>query len=144
MVMATLGVHADGKRRHSPNGTGDFKSITLEELSQIHVTTPSREPVSAFQTPTAIFVITGDDIKRSGATSIPEALRLAPGVEVARIDSNKWSIGIRGLGSLPDCQFIAGVSGEGSVPAELHEVHRLAPHRICEPRIAGSHLYPGK
>ena len=68
-------------------------------MSQIEVTTPSKEPVKAFQTPAAIYVITGEDIRRSGATSIPEALRLAPGVEVARIDANKWSIGIRGFGS---------------------------------------------
>ena len=76
-----------------------LKSLSLEELSQIEVTTPSKEPVKAFQTAAAIYVITGDDIRRSGATSIPEALRLAPGVEVARIDANKWSIGIRGFGS---------------------------------------------
>src|SRR4029077_8736556 len=57
------------------------------------------QPVKAFQTPAAIYVITGEDIRRSGATSIPEALRLAPGAEVARIDGNKWSIGIRGFGS---------------------------------------------
>ncbi len=76
-----------------------LKSLTLEELSQIEVTTPSKEPVKAFQTAAAIYVITGDDIRRSGATSIPEALRMAPGVEVARIDANKWSIGIRGFGS---------------------------------------------
>jgi len=49
--------------------------------------------------PMAIYVITGDEIRRSGATNIPEALRLAPGVEVARIDGNKWSIGVRGFGS---------------------------------------------
>lgn len=49
--------------------------------------------------PMAIYVITGDEIRRSGATSIPEALRLAPGVDVARIDGNKWSIGVRGFGS---------------------------------------------
>jgi iron complex outermembrane receptor protein len=76
-----------------------LKSLSLEELSQIEVTTPSKAPVSAFQTPSAIYVITGEDIRRSGATSIPEALRLAPGVEVARIDSSDWSIGIRGFGS---------------------------------------------
>ncbi len=80
-------------------GASDFKSMTLEELSQIDVTTQSKEPVKAFQTPAAIYVITGEDIRRSGATCIPEALRLAPGVEVARIDSNKWSIGIRGFGT---------------------------------------------
>ena len=51
------------------------------------------------QAPVAIYVITGEDIRRSGATCIPEALRDAPGVEVARIDGNKWSIGIRGFGS---------------------------------------------
>ena len=77
----------------------DLKNLTLEELSQIEVTTPSKAPARAFQTAGAISVITGEDIKRSGATSIPEALRLAPGVEVARIDGNKWSIGIRGFGS---------------------------------------------
>ncbi len=48
-------------------------------------------------TPAAIFVITQEDIRRSGATSIPEVLRLAPGVEVARIDANHWSVAIRGL-----------------------------------------------
>src|SRR5260370_5417796 len=47
----------------------------------------------------AILLISGDEIRRSGATSIPEALRLAPGVDVARIDGNKWSIGVRGFGS---------------------------------------------
>jgi iron complex outermembrane receptor protein len=76
-----------------------LKSLSLEELSQIEVTTPSKEPVKASQTPSAIFVLTGEDIRRSSATSIPAALRLVPGVEVARIDANKWSIGIRGFGS---------------------------------------------
>ncbi|HEY6769096.1 MAG TPA: TonB-dependent receptor, partial [Candidatus Sulfotelmatobacter sp.] len=49
--------------------------------------------------PAAIYVITNEDIARSGVTTIPDALRLAPGVEVARIDSSNWSVGIRGFGS---------------------------------------------
>jgi iron complex outermembrane receptor protein len=76
-----------------------YKTMSLEQLTQIDVTILSREPETAFQTPAAIYVITGQDIRRSGATSIPEALRLAPGVEVARIDGNKWAIGIRGFGT---------------------------------------------
>src|ERR1700722_12440474 len=76
-----------------------LKSLSLEELSQIEVTSVSKEPEKAMQTAAAIYVITGEDIRRSGAPNIPEALRLAPGVEVARIDSSKWSIGIRGFGS---------------------------------------------
>jgi iron complex outermembrane recepter protein len=80
-------------------GPAALKAMSLEELSQIEVTTPSKEPVKAFRSPVAIYVITGEDIRRSGVTTIPDALRLAPGVEVARIDSSKWSVGIRGFGT---------------------------------------------
>src|SRR5579864_3164815 len=79
------------------NGPAALKNLSLEELSQIEVTTPSKAPTKVLQTAAAIYVITGDDIRRAGATTIPEALRLAPGVEVARIDANNWSIGIRGF-----------------------------------------------
>lgn len=75
------------------------KQLTLEQLGEVQVTTATRAPSPVWKTPAAIHVITQEDIRRSGATTIPEALRLAPGVEVARIDSNKWSIGIRGFGS---------------------------------------------
>jgi iron complex outermembrane recepter protein len=80
-------------------GPAALKQLSLEELSQIEVTTPSKEPTKVSQTAAAIYVLTGEDIRRSGATSIPEALRLVPGVEVARIDGSTWSIGIRGFGS---------------------------------------------
>jgi iron complex outermembrane recepter protein len=76
-----------------------LKNLSLEQLSEIEVTTPSKEPVRAFQTAAAIYVITGDDIRRAGVTNIPDALRLAPGVEVAQIDSSDWSVGIRGFGT---------------------------------------------
>jgi iron complex outermembrane receptor protein len=84
-----------------PNADTDnpVKKLSLEQLGNIEVTTASKEPELVRKTPAAIFVITHEDIERSGATTIPEALRMAPGVEVARIDGNKWSIGIRGFGS---------------------------------------------
>jgi len=74
-------------------------NLNLEQLGNVEVTTVSKEPEEIWKTPAAIFVITQDDIRRSGARSIPEALRLAPGVEVSRIDASKWSIGIRGFQS---------------------------------------------
>ena len=80
-------------------GPDTLKNLSLEQLSQIEVTTPSKEPVKAFRTPAAIFVITGEDIRRAGVTNIPDALRLAPGVEVAQINGSTWSIGIRGFGT---------------------------------------------
>src|SRR3954451_19514847 len=76
-----------------------LKQLSLEQLGKIEVTTTSKTPEQVWNTAAAIYVITHDDILRPGATSIPEALRLAPGVEVARIDSNKWAVGIRGFGS---------------------------------------------
>lgn len=75
-----------------------LKQLSLGQLGSVEVTTASRAPVKVARTPAAVHVISQEDIRRSGATSIPEALRLAPGVEVARIDSVKWSLGIRGFG----------------------------------------------
>jgi len=103
LLALTLAVLPAAVRGDTPAsgdpGPSALKKMSLEQLSDIDVTTPSKTPQTVFQTPTAIYVLTGDNIRRSGATSIPEALRMAPGVEVARIDSNKWSIGIRGFGS---------------------------------------------
>jgi len=81
------------------NSGGNLKSLSLEQLGNVEVTTTSKEPEQVWRTPAAIYVITQEDIRRSGATSIPEILRLAPGVEVALIDSDHWSVGIRGFGS---------------------------------------------
>ena len=101
LLLVVPGRLLEGDDDQQPSGPApnQLKTLSLEQLSQIEVTTPTKEPERAFRTPAAIYVITGEDIRRFGATTIPEALRLAPGVEVARIDANKWSIGIRGFGS---------------------------------------------
>src|SRR6267142_1420139 len=75
-----------------------LKQLSLAQLGNIEVTTASKEPEEVWRTPAAIFVITQEDIRRSGATSIPEVLRLAPGVEVAQVDSDHWDVGVRGFG----------------------------------------------
>src|SRR5215831_13945029 len=97
--IGLLGISwAQDTQPNSTSAAAKLKELSLEELSQIVVVSPSKQPTPAFRSPVAIYVITGDDIRRSGATTIPEALRLAPGVEVARIDSSRWSVGIRGFG----------------------------------------------
>ena len=76
-----------------------LKRLTLEELGEIVITSVSKEPEQIWKTPAAIYVLTHDDVVRSGATSVPDMLRLVPGVEVARIDSSRnWVVGIRGFG----------------------------------------------
>jgi iron complex outermembrane receptor protein len=75
-----------------------LKQLSLEDLGNIAVTTISKEPEELRRTPAAIYVITQEDIRRSGFTSLPEILRLAPGINVARIDSTHWAVGVRGFG----------------------------------------------
>src|SRR5258707_10225550 len=76
-----------------------LKQLSLEQLGNLEVTTVSKEPEEIQRTPAAIYVLTQEDIRRSGATSIPEVLRLVPGVEVAQINSSLWAVGIRGFGN---------------------------------------------
>jgi len=101
-LLLILLVPSQKCRAQGPNdsqtATGSLKKLSLEELGNLEVTTASKEPEQVWQTPAAIYVITQEDIRRSGATSIPEVLRLAPGVEVARTDSDHWAVGIRGFG----------------------------------------------
>ena len=67
------------------------------EVDVVEVSSVSRQTRPLAETAAAAFVISAEDIRRSGATNIPEALRMVPGVEVARIDANKWAVSIRGF-----------------------------------------------
>jgi iron complex outermembrane receptor protein len=75
----------------------DLADLSLEELMRIEVTTASRKEQSLFDAPAAAGVIRGEDIRRMGVRSIPEALRMVPGTNVSRIDANKWAVSIRGF-----------------------------------------------
>jgi iron complex outermembrane recepter protein len=77
----------------------DLSEISLEDLMNVEVTSVSKKEQKLSQTAAAIHVITQEDIRRSGLTSIPELLRMVPGLHVARIDSNKWAISARGFNS---------------------------------------------
>jgi len=77
----------------------DLTELSLAELAALEVTTVGRTPETRAHTPAAVFVITQQDIRRSGATTLAEALRLAPGVQVSRIGASQWAIGLRGFAS---------------------------------------------
>jgi len=80
-----------------PAGDPDLAELSLEELMNIEVYSVSKRGQALNDAAAAIYVLTQDDIHRSGATSIPEALRFVPGLEVAHIDSNIWAISSRGF-----------------------------------------------
>lgn len=74
-----------------------LKSMSLEDLANTEVTSASNRSTRLEDTAAAAFVITSEDIRRSGATNLPDLLRLVPGVNVARISSNEWAVSIRGF-----------------------------------------------
>ena len=77
----------------------DLTELKLEDLMNIKVTSVSRREQRLFQSAAAVYVITQDDIRHSGATSVPDLLRMVPGLEVARISASQWAISSRGFNS---------------------------------------------
>jgi len=75
----------------------DIGDITLDALANTEITSVSKKEEKLSQTAAAAFVITQEDIRRSGATTIPEVLRIVPGLDVAQIDANKWAVTSRGF-----------------------------------------------
>ena len=86
-------------------------ALEFEQLANIKVTSVSRSESTVQQSPAAVFVITQEDIRRSGATSIPEALRLAPGMNVARQNGHTWAISVRGFNSVTANKLLVLVDG---------------------------------
>jgi iron complex outermembrane receptor protein len=74
-----------------------LKKLSLDDLQQLEVTSVSRRPEQLSSAPSSIQVITGDDIRRSGVTSLAEALRLASNLQVAQIDSHDFAVTARGF-----------------------------------------------
>lgn len=83
----------------------------LEQLLNTKVTTVSKVEERAFDAAAAVYVITKEDIKQSGATSIPEILRLAPGVQVAQAGSGQWAISVRGFNSQYSNKLLVLIDG---------------------------------
>lgn len=79
---------------------GALKHLSIEELMDIEVTSVSRAPETLSSAAAAVSVITNEDVRRSGATTIPEALRGVPGLHVARRNSNSWAVSSRAFSSI--------------------------------------------
>ena len=103
MVIA----HADDDE----SSGGNLKRLSIEELMNIEVTSVERHPEKLRQAPSAIQVITQEDIRRSGATSIPEALRLADNLEVAQKNSHDWAISARGFNTALGNKLLVMIDG---------------------------------
>lgn len=100
-LIATAGcigfLAARDARAQDAKQTRELTTLSIEQLMSIDVTSASKHEEPLFQVPAAVFVITQEDLRRSGALSIPEALRMVPGINVAQIDANTWAVSARGF-----------------------------------------------
>ena len=97
----------------SPDLSQELKKLNLNQLMDIEVLSVSKKPEKLSQSAAAIFVITQEDIRRSGATSFPELLRMVPGIQVARQGSDVWKISSRGLSGTRQGELLLDVRVDG-------------------------------
>ncbi len=95
--MLLVGLAAPSWLRGQTPVARDLSNASLEDLLNTEVTSVSKKEQRLSQTGAAVFVITQEDIRRSGSTNIPDLLRMVPGADVAQIDANKWAISLRGF-----------------------------------------------
>ncbi len=93
------------------SSVADLADLTLEQLANIQVTSVSRREERLADAAGSVFVISAEDIRRSGATSLPEVLRLAPNLHVARADANQYAISARGFNSTTANKMLVLVDG---------------------------------
>jgi len=89
----------------------DLSELSLEDLMKVEITSVSKSEHSLMDTPAAVTVLRGDDLRRTGVTSIPEALRLVPGISVARLSSSKWLVASRGFSDLFSNKLLVLIDG---------------------------------
>jgi iron complex outermembrane receptor protein len=108
LLLATSARPARAQQRDSLEA---LKHLTLDQLMNIEVMSVSRRPERLSQTASGIQVITQEDIRQSGATSLPEALRLASNLQVAQVDSRQWAISARGFNSTTANKLLVLIDG---------------------------------
>ncbi len=110
-VSLTLGLGFAIPILAQPPPPRDLTQFSLEDLMNVQVTSVSKKEQKISKTGAAIFVVTEEDIRRSGSTNIPDLLRMVPGVNVAQIDSNQWAVSIRGFNSAISNKVLVLIDG---------------------------------
>jgi iron complex outermembrane receptor protein len=111
-TIGVLAVAIPGIARAQSSGdTSDLARLSLEELMAMEVTTVSRREQRAEGVAAAVSVITQDDIRRSGLRSVPELLRLVPGVQVARVNASNWAVSVRGFNDVYSNKLLVLIDG---------------------------------
>jgi iron complex outermembrane receptor protein len=111
LSMAFPAFSQDGQEPVPKKKPQDLAEMSLEDLMKVDITSVSKRGQPLMDVPAAVTVIRGDDLRRTGATSIPESLRLVPGLFVGHVDANKWVVGSRGFGDLFSNKLLVLIDG---------------------------------
>jgi hypothetical protein len=109
LLAASLLAPALAQRVGAP--TDDLTKVGVDELFSVQVTSVGRKAQKISKSPASVFVLTAEDIRRSGATSIPEALRWVPGMTVLSLDGRSWDVSIRGSARLYSDKILVMIDG---------------------------------
>ena len=111
--VALLGVSVLALASEAPAAEpeADLAELDIEDLFDLEVTSLSKKAQRFTEAPAAMFVISTEDIRRSGMRTIPELLRLVPGVQVSRLSGNRWAISARGFASLFSDKLLVLIDG---------------------------------
>jgi iron complex outermembrane receptor protein len=104
LAFVSIGAAAEKSAR-------DLSDATLEDLMNIEVTTVGKKAQKISQSPAAVYVLTQEDIRRSGMNSVPELLRMVPGLQVAQTQGGQWAIGARGFNDAYSNKLLVLVDG---------------------------------
>jgi iron complex outermembrane receptor protein len=110
-AAATLGMLLGMPATADEGAAPDLKRLTLEELTNLEVSSVSKTPEPVGGAPAAVYVITGEDVRRSGSTTLAEVLRLAPNLQVGRIDAGGYAISARGFNNIASNKLLVLIDG---------------------------------
>jgi iron complex outermembrane receptor protein len=126
----------------------DLKALSIDELSALEVGIATKIPTRVNETPAAVFVLTSENLRRSGATSVPEALRIVPGLNVAAVSGNSWAVSSRGFNETFANKFLVLLDGRslysntfGGVYWDMQDVRMEDIERIEVIRGPGSAVW---
>ncbi len=109
LFVLAAGLHAQSSQK--PSNSNDIANKSIDELMNVDVTSVSRKDQKLSRTPAAVYVITQEMIEKSGATTIPDLLRMAPGVQVAQLEADAWAISVRGFNDLYSNKVLVLIDG---------------------------------
>ncbi len=131
----------------APADSNEFLDMDLAQLMNITVTSVAKKEQHLKDAPAAVYVITQEDIRRSGVTTVPEALAMAPGLQVARVSASTWSVASRGFSGFTSNKLLVLMDGRSVYSPAFSstfwdEQNTLIEdiERIEDPRPGGDHV----